>query len=114
MRKKSAAEILKRVPRSFTLSSNAVLEALTEPLNSIETTVKSAFEQTPPELAADIGVKGMVIARGGALLRDIERLLMVETCLPACVADNPLRYIARGCGVALGSMDKTGMFFTTE
>ncbi|MBX9811941.1 MAG: rod shape-determining protein, partial [Burkholderiales bacterium] len=61
------------IPRSFTISSNEILEALTDPLNSIVSAVKSALEQTPPELAADIAEKGMVLTGGGALLRDIDR-----------------------------------------
>ena len=102
------------VPRSFTVSSNEVLEALTDPLNSIVSTVKSALEQTPPELAADIAVNGMVLTGGGALLRDIDRLLMEETGLIASVADDPLTCVARGCGLALESMDHTGILFTTN
>jgi rod shape-determining protein MreB len=78
------------IPRSFTISSNEILEALTEPLNAIVSAVKSALEQTPPELAADIAEKGMVITGGGALLRDIDRLLMEETGLPVIVAEDPL------------------------
>ena len=73
------------IPRSFTISSNEILEALTEPLNQIVSAVKSALEHTPPELGADIAEKGMVLTGGGALLRDIDRLLMEETGLPAAV-----------------------------
>src|SRR5207247_1341638 len=62
------------IPRSFTISSNEILEALTEPLNQIVSAVKSALEQTPPELGADIAEKGMVLTGGGALLRDLDRL----------------------------------------
>ena len=69
------------VPRSFTISSNEVLEAMTDPLNNIVSAVKTALEQTPPELGADIANKGMVLTGGGALLRDLDRLLMEE---PAC------------------------------
>ncbi|HEY3074442.1 MAG TPA: rod shape-determining protein, partial [Burkholderiales bacterium] len=78
------------IPRSFTISSNEILEALTEPLNQIVSAVKSALEQTPPELGADIAEKGMVLTGGGALLRDLDRLLMEETGLPVIVADDPL------------------------
>jgi rod shape-determining protein MreB len=102
------------VPRSFTISSNEVLEALSEPLNSIVSAVKSALEQTPPELSADIAEKGMLLTGGGALLRDLNRLLMEETGLPVSVAENPLTCVARGCGLALEAMDQTGMLFTTE
>ena len=67
------------IPRSFTVSSNEILEALTDPLNSIVSAVKSALERTPPELGADIAERGMVLTGGGALLRDVDRLLMEET-----------------------------------
>ena len=89
------------IPRSFTITSNEILEALTDPLNSIVSAVKSALEQTPPELAADIAEKGMVLTGGGALLRDIDRLLMEETGLPVVIADDPLTCVARGSGKAL-------------
>jgi rod shape-determining protein MreB len=102
------------IPRSFTISSNEVLEALTEPLNQIVSAVKSALEQTPPELGADIASKGMVITGGGALLRDLDRLLMEETGLPVIVAEEPLSCVVRGSGRALEKMDKLGSIFTNE
>src|SRR5919204_550081 len=70
------------IPRSFTISSNEILEALTEPLNQIVSAVKSALEQTPPELGADIAEKGMVLTGGGAPLRDPHRPPMGETGPP--------------------------------
>ena len=102
------------IPRSFTISSNEILEALTEPLNSIVSAVKSALEQTPPELAADIAEKGMVLTGGGALLRDIDRLLMEETGLPVIVAEDPLTCVVRGSGLALEKMEKLGSIFTDD
>ena len=63
------------MPRSFTISSNEILEALTDPLNQIVSSVKNALEQTPPELGADIAERGMMLTGGGALLRDLDRLL---------------------------------------
>jgi rod shape-determining protein MreB and related proteins len=102
------------IPRSFTISSNEILEALTEPLNQIVSAVKSALEQTPPELGADIAEKGMVLTGGGALLRDLDRLLMEETGLPVIVADDPLTCVVRGCGMALEKMDKLGSIFASE
>ena len=94
------------IPRSFTVSSNEILEALTDPLNSIVSAVKSALERTPPELGADIAERGMVLTGGGALLRDVDRLLMEETGLPVIVADDPLTCVVRGCGKALENMEK--------
>jgi rod shape-determining protein MreB len=102
------------IPRSFTISSNEILEALSEPLNSIVTAVKTALENTPPELAADIAEKGMTLTGGGALLRDIDRLLMEETGLPVCIAEDPLTCVARGCGLALEAMDRAGMRFAAD
>jgi actin-like ATPase involved in cell morphogenesis len=70
------------VPRSFTLTSDEILEALQEPLNIIVQAVKGALEQSPPELASDIAESGIVLTGGGALLRDIDRLIARETGLP--------------------------------
>jgi len=102
------------IPRKFTISSNEILEALTDPLNQIVSAVKSALEKTPPELGADIAEKGMVLTGGGALLRDLDRLLMEETGLPVIVADEPLTCVARGCGMALEKMDKLGSIFASD
>jgi rod shape-determining protein MreB len=102
------------IPRSFTISSNEILEALTEPLNSIVSAVKSALEQTPPELAADIAEKGMVLTGGGALLRDIDRLLMEETGLPVIIAEDPLTCVVRGSGKALEKIDRLVGIFTND
>ena len=102
------------IPRSFTISSNEILEALTEPLNQIVSAVKSALEQTPPELGADIAEKGMVLTGGGALLRDLDRLLMEETGLPVIVAEDPLTCVVRGSGMALEKMEKLGSIFTDD
>ena len=102
------------IPRSFTISSNEILEALSDPLNQIVGAVKIALEQTPPELGADIAETGMVLTGGGALLRDLDRLLMEETGLPVIVADDPLTCVVRGAGLALEKMDKLGSIFTNE
>src|SRR6188508_798405 len=102
------------VPRSFTVSSNEILEALTDPLNRIVSSVKSALEQTPPELGADIAERGMMLTGGGALLRDLDRLLAEETGLPVLVAEDPLTCVVRGCGMALERMERLGSIFTSE
>jgi actin-like ATPase involved in cell morphogenesis len=73
-----------------------------------------ALEQTPPELGADIADRGMVLTGGGALLRDLDRLLMEETGLPVIVAEEPLTCVARGCGMALEKMDKLASIFTSD
>jgi rod shape-determining protein MreB len=102
------------IPRSFTISSNEILEALNEPLNQIVSAVKSALEQTPPELAADIAEKGMVLTGGGALLRDVDRLLMEETGLPVIIAEDPLTCVVRGSGKALERIERLGSIFTHD
>jgi rod shape-determining protein MreB len=68
--------------------------------------VKGALEQSPPELASDIAESGIVLTGGGALLRDIDRLIARETGLPVVVADDPLTCVARGGGKALEMMDR--------
>jgi len=102
------------VPRSFAISSNEILESLADPLNSIVSAVKSALELTLPELGADIAEKGMVLTGGGALLRDIDRLLMEETGLSVIIADDPLTCVARGSGVALENMDRLKSIFASD
>ena len=96
------------VPRSFTLNSNEILEALQEPLTGIVSAIMVALEQSPPELAADISERGMILTGGGALLKDIDRLLMEETGIPVVVADDPLTCVARGGGKAIEMIDMHG------
>ena len=102
------------IPRSFTITSNEILEALADPLNQIVTAVKVALERTPPELAADIADRGMMLTGGGALLRDLDRLLLEETGLPVHIAEDPLTCVARGSGIALERMEKLGGVFSQE
>ena len=102
------------IPRSFTITSNEILEALTDPLNQIVSAVKIGLEQTPPELGADITERGIMLTGGGALLRDLDRLLIEETGLPVLVAEDPLTCVVRGCGMALEWMEKLGTIFTSE
>jgi len=103
------------VPRSFTLNSNEILEALQEPLTGIINAVKKALEQTPPELGADVAERGIVLTGGGALLSDLDRLIEEETGLPVIVAEDPLTCVARGGGRALELMDERGGdLFTVE
>ncbi len=97
------------VPRGFTLNSNEILEALQEPLSGIVGAVKVALEQTPPELGADVATRGIVITGGGALLKDIDRLVAEETGLPVHIADDPLTCVARGGGAVLEMLDEKGL-----
>jgi rod shape-determining protein MreB and related proteins len=102
------------LPRSFQLNSQEVLEALHEPLAGIVTAVRVALEQTPPELAADIAERGMVVTGGGALLRNIDRLFMEETELPVIIADDPLTCVVKGAGLALEMIGVHGITVTEE
>ena len=103
------------IPRSFVLNSNEILESLQEPLSGIVTAVKTALEQTPPELGSDVAERGMVLTGGGALLKDLDRLLMEETGIPVIIADDPLTCVARGGGRALEMLDEKGVdVFTYE
>jgi|TARA_A100001388_G_scaffold267437_1_gene241593 rod shape-determining protein MreB len=97
------------IPRSFTLNSHEILEALQEPLQIIVQSVKGALEQTPPELAADIAESGIVLTGGGSLLQGLDQLLANETGLPVIIAEDPLTCVARGGGKALEMMDNMGL-----
>jgi rod shape-determining protein MreB len=96
------------IPRSFSLNSNEILEALQEPLHGIVSAVKTALEQTPPELGADVAERGIVLTGGGSLLRDLDRLIMEETGLPVVMAEDPLTCVARGGGRVLELIDQHG------
>lgn len=99
------------VPRKFTMSNNEALEALHEPLSNMVAAVKTALEQTPPELCADVAEQGIVLTGGGALLKNLDKLLMEETGLPVFVAEDPLTCVARGGGKALDIIDEKGSDF---
>ena len=99
------------IPRSFTISSNEVLEALADPLSQIVQAVRNALEQTPPELGADIADRGLVLTGGGALLKGLDRLLAEETGLPVLIAEDALTCVARGSGKALDMIGKVNSVF---
>jgi rod shape-determining protein MreB len=111
----SGRNLAEGVPRMITINSNEVLEALHEPLSGIVSAVKQALEQTPPELCADVAERGIVLSGGGALLRDLDKLISEETGLHVHVADDPLTCVARGGGRALELIDMHGNeFFSAE
>ena len=99
------------IPRAFTLNSNEILEALQEPLSVIVSAVRTALEQTPPELGADVAERGIVLTGGGALLRDLDRLIAEETGLPVVTAEDPLTCVARGGGRVLELLDEGNVFY---
>ena len=96
------------IPKSFSVNSNEILEALQDPLHGIISAVRTALEQTPPELGADVAERGIVLTGGGALLRDLDRLITEETGIPVVVADDPLTSVARGGGRVLEMLNDVG------
>jgi len=102
------------VPRSQVLSSKEIHSALSECLSGIVSGIKTALEQTPPELGADIADKGLVVTGGGALLRDIDRMLGEQTGLPIIITEDPLTCVVRGCGRALQEAEQLGDVFIHE
>ena len=99
------------IPRSFSITANEVLEALADPLSQIVQAVRSALEQTPPELGADIAERGLVLTGGGALLKGLDRLLAEETGLPVLIAEDALTCVARGSGKALEMIGRMNSVF---
>jgi rod shape-determining protein MreB and related proteins len=93
------------LPKTIVISSAEVTEAISEPLDTIVGVVKAVLEKTPPELAADVIDRGIVMTGGGALLRHFDRLLTKETGVPCYVADNPIACVALGAGKALENYD---------
>jgi rod shape-determining protein MreB len=102
------------LPRTLALSTNEITPALQDCLASVVQTVRSVLERTPPELAADVIDRGLVLTGGGALLRHIDVLLTQETGIPCHVADNPLECTAIGAGVALEHLDVIRRSLPTE
>jgi rod shape-determining protein MreB and related proteins len=104
----SGRNLAEGVPKMVKINANEVHEALREPLTGIVSAIKLALEQTPPELCADVAERGIVLTGGGALLRDIDKLLMEETGLPVVIAEDPLTCVARGGGRILELQDQVG------
>jgi rod shape-determining protein MreB len=94
-----------QMPRTIMVTSNEVATALQEPLAAVVQTIKAVLEKTPPELAADVIDRGIVITGGGALLRNIDQLLTEETGVPCHVADEPLQCVAQGASLSLEYID---------
>jgi rod shape-determining protein MreB len=89
------------LPRTITLTTQEVTDAMAESLSAIVNMVRTVLEETPPELSSDIIDRGMIITGGGALLRNIDRLMTAETGVPCYVADHPLACVALGAGQSL-------------
>ncbi|MBI3990538.1 MAG: rod shape-determining protein, partial [Candidatus Omnitrophica bacterium] len=94
-------DLITGLPKTVTITSQEVRDALSEPVSRIVNAVKITLERTPPELSADLVDRGFILAGGGSLLRGIDKLLSKETGLPVHVADDPLTAVALGTGKGL-------------
>jgi rod shape-determining protein MreB len=98
-------DLVTGIPKTLNIDASEVREALQEPVNAIVEAVRIALERTPPELAADIVDKGIVLAGGGAMLRNLDRMLREETGLPVVIAEDPLSCVVLGSGKVLDHID---------
>ncbi|MCD6489722.1 MAG: rod shape-determining protein [Thermodesulfobacterium sp.] len=99
-------DLVTGVPKTITISSKEIQEAIKEPVDLILQAIREVLEETPPELSADIVDKGIVLSGGGALLKNFDKLIAQETGLEVKIADNPLFCVAIGAGKALDEIDK--------
>ncbi len=98
-------DLVSGIPQNITITSEEVLKAISEPVDSIVQAVRIALEQTPPEMAADIVDRGIVLTGGGGLLKGLDHLLREETSLPITVVEDPLSTVALGSGKVLDNLD---------
>ena len=98
-------DLVAGLPKTLTITSQEVREAIQEPINTIVETVRYTLERCPPELSADLVDRGIVLAGGGGLLRGLDKLLAEETGLPVHVADDPLSAVVMGTGIVLNELN---------
>jgi len=94
-------DLVTGIPKILTIDSDEVRKAISEQVETIVETVRIALEQTPPELAADIVDRGIVLTGGGSLLKNLDMLLREETKLPIIITEDPLSAVVLGCGKVL-------------
>jgi len=99
-------DLISGLPKVINITSSEIREALKEPVAAIIESIKTTLEKTPPELAADIMDKGIMLAGGGAMLRGLDQLINKETHMPVHIAESPLDCVALGAGKALDTIDK--------
>ncbi|MDO8470348.1 MAG: rod shape-determining protein [bacterium] len=98
-------DLMQGLPKTITVSSTEISQALAEPLQEMIQVVKSVLRDTPPELSADVMDKGIVLSGGGALLRNIDQLLSQAIGVPCFIADDPLSCVAKGTGIILDNLE---------
>ena len=99
-------DLVSGIPKTIEVSSDEIRQALKDPVNSIVEAVKRCLEQTPPELAADILERGIIVAGGGSLLRGIDQIIRERTNVPVNVAEDPLLSVVKGTGMVLENLKK--------
>jgi len=107
-------DMIAGLPREIKITSTEVTEGLEVPLRNLLDAIRSVLEQTPPELSADIIDKGIVLSGGGALLRNMDRLVTAVTGVACHVATDPLSCVAKGTGIALEHFDVFAKSITSE
>jgi len=107
-------DVLDGLPKNVTVSSNDIAEAIQGPLKEIVQTIKTVLRETPPELAADVMDKGMILTGGGSMLRNLDELLLRATGVPAYVADEPFFCVAKGTGIVLDNLEVYQRAITTH
>jgi rod shape-determining protein MreB len=98
-------DLVAGLPKTITITSEEIREALQEPISSIIDAIRITLERCPPELSADLVDRGMVLAGGGALLKGVDKLIAEQTGLPVHIADDPLSAVAEGTGVVLNELN---------
>ena len=98
-------DLVSGLPKTIKISSNEITEAIQDELQEIIRAVKNVLQNTPPELSSDVIDRGMVLSGGGALLRNLDKLLSQATGVPCYVADDPLLCVAKGTGKVLDDLD---------
>ena len=99
-------DLMTGIPKQIIVTYSEVAHAIDKSISKIEEAILKALETTPPELAADIYKTGLYLTGGGALLRGLDKRISAKTKLPVHVADDPLRAVVRGTGIALKKMDQ--------
>lgn len=102
----SGRDLMTGIPKEITVSYSEIAHALDKSISKVEEAILSALEMTPPELSSDIYRTGIYLAGGGALLRGLDKRISMKTKLPVHIAEDPLRAVARGTGIALKNIDR--------